>query len=221
MGIRPSCHFVVAITDLHREGNWFKDPRWHSPIDGGLWEGLKIIPPSREEIEKAHENARANLDDMDLFERDTELWMAGGPVWGDAKTAEEMIVVDYEGYSLPNLIAMKLGTRLPYDHNCLWALAAIHPEYHSGCFKEIPLVPPEEDHSEYAGWWRLAQGGGPVKYPRVVEHYQRWLDRGHNYSAFRMSQDGYLQMAMWFFREVMGMKLEYKDLRLGILWTWG
>lgn len=219
MGIRPSCHFVVAITDLIREGNWFKDPRWTAKIDYDTWEELKIVPPSQKEIEKAHENARANLDDVDLFEKDMELWMAGGPVWGDAKTAEEMIVVDYEGYGLPNLIAMKLSS-LPYGHDCLYALAAIHPEYFSWHFEEIPLVPPEEDRSEYSGWWRLAQKEGLVKYPKVVEHYQRWLDRGHNYSTFRMSQDGYLQQAMWFFREVPGMKLEYKDLHLGLLWTW-
>lgn len=224
MGVRPNCHFVVAITDLIREGDYFKDPRWQSPIDWEIWEELKVIPPSQEEIEKAHQVARADPDNIDFFERDMELWMAGGPAFkpkdGERKTAEEFIVIDYEGYSLPNILAFQLGS-LPYGHDCLYALAAIHPEYHNWCFREIPLVPPEEDHSAYSGWWRLAEKGGLDEYPRVVKHYQRWLDRGHNYSTFRMSQDGYLQTAMWFFREVLGMKLEYKDLHLGLLWTWG
>jgi hypothetical protein len=205
-----------------RKGDWFKDPRWRSPVDCGLWEELKIVPPNTEEIEKAHQAARADLDNMDLFEKEMELWMAPVLTWDGTKTANELLVIDYEGYSLPNLVAMKLGTSLPYDHNCLWALAAIHPEYHSSwCFRELPLVPTEEDQSEHARWWKLAQKGVEVPHPKIVERYQRWLDRGHNYSTFRMLQDGYLNQAMWFFREVLGMKLEYKDLHLGILWTWG
>lgn len=217
MGIRPSVHFVVAL-QLETDGQEITDPRWLAlPED---CHGMPMFGPTKEDIDKSRAALDASPDDYDLFEHDMFVFMAYDFNHQRDKEVSDFLVGGSE-YDPPGLIGYKISS-LPYDNNCLWALAAIYPEYHSkSSFVEIPKVSPEENYSEDAQQWIRAQQGKDVLYPLMVEGCQRKLDRGHNYSTFYHFASGYIDMALWFFNEILKFKtIKRRDLKLGLMWIW-
>jgi len=221
MGIRPRLSFVVGLKLLHnyheKEGKCtITDERWYLP------EGTRNKPvfgPSEEEMDRSHKEYKADKENSEKFRWDMYLWMANG-FNHCPRRVDDYLEFDNE-YGIPGW-AFYVLRQLPYDHDCLWALAAIHPEYHTrSSFIEIPQVETEDNAAEDAYWWKASKAGVTVPYPHMVSEYQRRLDDKHLYNTFYRYSDGYIDCAYWFFNRILGFHpLERKELRLGLLWTW-
>ena len=202
MGIRPQILFGVGLK-VERSVEDYTPVGW--PQD---WEETPIPMPVEEEG-----------DDVGLRIRDTNIrahFLTGS---GEPRKVGDF--VRYDGEYGDRDWAIYVVDESPYNDDFLWALGAVYDEMHSR-FVEIPLIPPEENHSTTAQWWKVAQRDGLslVPYPLMVEHYQRQLDNRHNYAVFGDYIEQYLDLARWVFGRGLGLQIEDKDLRLGIMWLW-
>jgi len=214
MSINPQVFFVIAC-QLECENGEITDERWKC-----LDLETPVFGPSEEQLKAARGR---DLSDDEQFRY--SCYIGAGVIFsGMLKDNPKLKVCDLlvfdDEYGAQGWVGMQLA-KLPYNNDTLWALATIHQEYHSiTAFHELPLLPPEDNIGEHACWWKMAQNGYEVKYPRMVESYQRLLDDGHNYRTFQLYIDSYVDRGLWLFNEILDFGLERKDLRLGVFWIW-
>lgn len=221
MGIRPQLYFGVALPGLETEDSnpkgWPKD-----------WDKIEIPYPSQERMQ--HSRALADLAH------------SLGDYEGEHKHIHDVFM--FEGargaFYINRFLHKKVGDFVRYDSEYelkgrafyvieesryapywLYALAALHEEYREPGFHEVPLLPVDDDHSEYAIAWKLSKRGEPVRYPLATLSYQEVLDNNHNYRAFSLYGQLRFHAPLWLFREALKLDIQLKDLKLGILVTWG
>jgi len=216
MGIRPSLHFGLALAVEPDEEEW--NPKgW--PSD---WRETPVFGPTKEQTDAAWQTYQEQEHDSDMFYHSLYLGSVRDLFCserGKGKEVSDYVYYDAE-HGKPDL-AFFIHESSKYAASYLYALTYLHEEYESGGFFELPQIDPSEDYSEDANWWKLAQRGIKVKYPKIVEAYQRRIDDGHNYVGFSYYVDVRIDPAMWLFNEVLGLDVKRKDLKLGILWAWG
>lgn len=225
MGIRPKVEFIMGVVDLEVDDYTIVDSRWHAPED---WQEWKIPEVSKAELKRL----AAIVKDEDVTEeehdeafiRHSELELG---VLLNGKNMYDVVTWSPE-MGLPNVLGVVLDD-LPYNNYCLWALASILDEHGlmEGAepkFFELPLWPPEKDCSMPALWWKMYQENPeavPENRIRVVQSYQKKLDRGWNYaSGVAYLVEVFASRTMYVLRDVLSMDVEEKDLHLGLYWIW-
>jgi len=224
MGIRPHLYFGVAIPVTKEPDGW-TPIGW--PED---WQEMKVFGPTKEEVWADRDYNSMTAEQLAEHLALVNAYMFTGQEEHGGKQLYEFLVYDAE-FGLEDT-AFYIVDQAEYDADFLYALAAIHSEYNSAIFVELPKVAPEDDFSSDAIAWRYRQEGGNFdhvepeqlrnQFTREADRYQALLATGHNYSQFRFHADIYFDQALWLMNRVLKVDppVELKDLKLGIMWKW-
>lgn len=216
MGIRPTLYFGVALSNLEPDPDTYQPVGW--PKD---WQNIPIHLPTQQQVDDARAVSKADYSNEATWDYSMYLLTVRTCLErSEGEPVHTRIYYDPE-FGVPD-VALYTVDQADYAAHYLYALTYLHTKYRQAGFWELPQIDPDTDCSEDAHWWRLAQKGRTVPYPRIVEHYQHAIDVGQNYMGYRKYAWPFYSEAYWLFTEVIGLTgIRRDDFKLGILWTWG